>query len=318
VPDDLLVAAVVGEEGLMKAAALAVLAVLVAAPAAYAGDLDPGAASPEAERYDVFQRGSNGSLMYGTWQKAGVGSPTWTNLGGVIKGGPDALSFVHRHVEVFARGTDNNLYHRWLAGGNWVAWDALGGPVDSDPAAVASFDMVHFFVRGTGNNILHRFWVSGEPFWRPGWEDLGGQWKGSPDAASITRGHWEVFTRGLDDAIWHNYFVNGRWSGWRSLGKPSVGVDSDPAATASPAGNVYLFVRGADHQIWFRWLDLDGRWRDWESLGGQAIGSPDAAHGGNSVIGVFARSETNHHIYQKTIVGRNVQADWFQWPGSTP
>jgi Repeat of unknown function (DUF346) len=39
-------------------------------------------------------------------------------------------------LEVFARGPDNALWHRWpkKLGGAWNDWTSEGGPIHSDPA----------------------------------------------------------------------------------------------------------------------------------------------------------------------------------------
>jgi Repeat of unknown function (DUF346) len=249
-----------------------------------------------------------------------------------VKGGPEAVSLFPGHLEVFARGTNDVMYHRWFdpSTPGWSAWDPLGGPVASDAGAAAMRqsgatislgDQMHVFVRGVANNMLHRFWVCCEPSWRP-WENLGGQWKGAPDAISLGSGHVEVFARGLDDAIWHNFFVGGRWSGWRSLGAPPVRAASDPGAAAgyrirglTSQREISLFVTGTDAAIWgTRWIE-GGGWEPWETLGGQAMGAPDATYDTPTRVNVFARSGINGFIYFRIRSGG--WGNWEQWPDST-
>ena len=47
----------------------------------------------------------------------------WESLGGVLSASPTAASWGPGRIDVFVRGTDNALYHRWYAG---AAWSGLG------------------------------------------------------------------------------------------------------------------------------------------------------------------------------------------------
>src|SRR5205807_501761 len=62
-------------------------------------------------------------------------------------------------LEVFARGTDNALWHIWQQAshsGPWSNWASLGGGITSDPAvAVNSDGRLEVFVRGTDNALWH-------------------------------------------------------------------------------------------------------------------------------------------------------------------
>ncbi len=65
----------------------------------------------------------------------------WENLGGVLTSGPAVASWQPNRLDVFARGTDNSLYHKWWDGNNWSDWESLGGVLTSAPAAV-SWDLI--------------------------------------------------------------------------------------------------------------------------------------------------------------------------------
>jgi hypothetical protein len=85
------------------------------------------------------------------------------------------------------------------------------------------------------------------------WQSLGGVLTSGPDAVSWTTGHHDVFVRGTDNALWHNWFDTHLWRGWHSLGAQFT---SDPAANSS--GNVEtgpfirVFVRGTDNALWHK------------------------------------------------------------------
>ena len=43
--------------------------------------------------------------------------------------------------EVFVRGTDNQLYHKWQGNdGSWSSWYSLGGTLAGDPAVGKTYD----------------------------------------------------------------------------------------------------------------------------------------------------------------------------------
>jgi hypothetical protein len=59
-------------------------------------------------------------------------------------------------LDVFVRGTDNNLYHRWHTAG-WSGWQlALAGPIASGPAAVSRVvGVIDVFATGTDSGIYY-------------------------------------------------------------------------------------------------------------------------------------------------------------------
>jgi hypothetical protein len=67
-------------------------------------------------------------------------------------------------LDVFVRGTDNNLYHQWYASG-WSGWQiALSGPITSGLAAVSSaVGRVDVFATGSAGGIYHAFGVPPSP-----------------------------------------------------------------------------------------------------------------------------------------------------------
>lgn len=60
-------------------------------------------------------------------------------LGGILVGGPAAVASPSGRLDVFVRGIDDALYHRWSSGsGLWSAWERLGGRFSSSPTAVTA------------------------------------------------------------------------------------------------------------------------------------------------------------------------------------
>ena len=83
-------------------------------------------------------------------------------------------------IDVFVRGADSGLYHKWWDGTAWhpsvASYQSLGGVLDGDPGVVAwAGGRLDVFVRGTDKALYHKRWESGA--WHPSaasYERLGG------------------------------------------------------------------------------------------------------------------------------------------------
>lgn len=94
----------------------------------------------------------------------GSGLSEWESLGGELTSGPDVCSWAGGRLDVFARGPDNTLWHKWFDNG-WSEWESLGGILTSDPTAVSwSQGRIDVFTRGPDDALWHK-WFDGE--WRP-------------------------------------------------------------------------------------------------------------------------------------------------------
>jgi hypothetical protein len=59
-------------------------------------------------------------------------------------------------LDVFVRGGDNALWHKWFQNG-WSGWESLGGYLTSSPAAASwSYGRIDVFVRGGDNALWHK------------------------------------------------------------------------------------------------------------------------------------------------------------------
>ena len=86
----------------------------------------------------------------------------WESLGGGLTSAPAICSWGPTHLEVFARGDDQALWHRRFLDGAWGEWESLGGVLTSPPAAVSwGAGRVDVFVRGTDDALWHR-WFDGQ------------------------------------------------------------------------------------------------------------------------------------------------------------
>ena len=205
-------------------------------------------------RYQIVARPSEGNVYVIAYSVEGVLVPTtgWESLGGLLTSGPDVCSARAGHLDVFVRGGDNALWHRWFDESGWSEWESLGGVLTSDPTAVSwGNNRIDVFARGGDNALYHRWFDGG---WSD-WESLGGVLTSSPDVCSARAGHLDVFVRGGDNALWHKWF-DGGWSDWESLGGV---LTSDPTAVSWSDHRIDVFARGGDYALYHKWFD--GSWK---------------------------------------------------------
>ena len=200
-------------------------------------------------------------------------------LGGKVGGDPIVGISADGRLEIFVRGNDGALWHvaQLKPNGEWPIVDtAVDRPDDKRPDAT---------------------WSE--------WNSLGGQILGNPAIALNLDGRLEVFVRGTDQVLWHNWQTapNGAWSGWRSLGgqlsgSPAVGNNSD--------GRLDVFVRGTDNALWhITQKSVNGGWSVWSSLSGALSGDPVVGTNADGRLEVFVRGNDSAlwHVRQSTAGG---------------
>jgi Repeat of unknown function (DUF346) len=74
-------------------------------------------------------------------------------------------------LDVFARGANSRLIHKWFANDAWSGWEDLGGTLTTAPA-VASWGRtrVDVFAVDDRDRLVHKWFTDGR--WS-GWEQLG-------------------------------------------------------------------------------------------------------------------------------------------------
>jgi len=159
-------------------------------------------------------------------------------------------------VELFARGTDGEVYTRPADGGEWTS---LGGAASSGPAAMQRADgALDVFVRGMDDKLYQK--TRRGSSWSD-WTSLDGLLTSAP-AATERRGTGaiELFARGHDNALWHRAYLPGQgWGPWGSFGGQ---IASGPTVVSRIDGWADLFVRWSDNRILQRYFDRQ-RWSDW-------------------------------------------------------
>jgi len=128
------------------------------------------------------------------------------------------------------------------------------------------------------------------------WARLTDELASSATVASWGPGRRDVFAVASDGTLVQKRFEEGK--GWlpeggavTNLGKPP-GVDlvGTPSAIARFYGQLNVFVRGDDDQLWHRSYKMGSGWAAWQPLGGQLTSSPGAVTWlADKQIVVFAR-----------------------------
>jgi hypothetical protein len=110
-------------------------------------------------------------------------APGWSGpftLGGGITGQPSAVSYADPLFDVFVRGNDNYLYHRWADGNQWYPWSNVGGAwvMTTDPQAIAwGGNKEDVFAIGNDGSLIHTSFNGSA--WQT-WENLGTPPSGYP------------------------------------------------------------------------------------------------------------------------------------------
>lgn len=245
----------------------------------------------------------NANAVGQAWSLCGVGAPPAANITFDQRTGRRVARNADGRQELFARGTDGNLYHKWqvVPNGGWSGWENLGGySPGADPVVAVNADgRLEVFTRGADGTLWHIFqWVPNGGW--SAWTSLGNNITGTPAVGMNQDGRLEVFARGTDDALWHIYqwTPNSGWFGWESLGGS---LKSNPAVGVNRDGRLEVFVLASDGAIYHRWqIAPNSGWVGWASLGGYLISEPTVGSNADGRLEVFCigTGGTVHHIYQ--------------------
>ena len=208
-------------------------------------------------------------------------------------------------LEIFARGSDNALWHNWHTREGWSGWASLGGSLLGAPAVArhAGGGLAVFSL--AADRAVRQIWQTAQGWSR--WDSLGGELTGSPAVGMNGDNRLEVFAHTADGQLWHNYqdhsFVN--WSGWQPMGvrisgNPAVGLGSgfEPVY-----GRLCVFVVGLDHTVQFSHQAEPRNSRSWtpfRRIAGPAISDVAVAMSLDQRIELFYAGESGamHHVYQ--------------------
>lgn len=214
-------------------------------------------------RIQIFFRGTDNAVRYIT--QTAANSTTWTaetllgapvtSSGSFIPSEPSVGINSDGRLEVFVRGSDNALYHKYQTApgsSSWSNWISRGGVLTSAPFVAyhlnKRFDV---FVRGADSAVHHITQTMPNGLTWSAWENLGGQVRAdhayvTPVAMLTPNGHLQVFVRWADDTLRtlvqntpDGSFSVGAWSNlWGSVNATL------PPPALSNDGRFFIFLRG--------------------------------------------------------------------------
>ncbi len=168
--------------------------------------------------------------------------PSWhiQNLGGMATSDPDISSWGPNRLDVWARGTDNALWHKWWNGSSWNGWEKMsGGAIASGPGAVSwGANRIDVVARATDGKVLHWWWNGSS--WQT--ENLGGEIQSDPDISTWSSSRYDLWARGTDNLLWHRWWPGTTWMPWENQ-SPSATFWGSPGAVSVGDNLTYVVGR---------------------------------------------------------------------------
>ena len=244
---------------------------------------------------DVYARGINDVLHQQYWiPSRGAWSGWIPHDGGILGSGPCVVSSGPDHRDVYARGADGGVWHKWWNGAKWSGWEDLGGEIQGSPGVVIAGGKTHIYARGMDDALWEKYrdgssWSE----WRR--HDDGGILTSGPCVVSSNPNHRDVYARGADGGAWRKWWDGAKWSRWEGLGGELQGR---PGAVLA-GGGIDIYARGMDNALWQKYWTGSG-WSDWlrHDDGGVLGSAPTVVSGGPNHRDVYAAG-SDSALYQK-------------------
>jgi hypothetical protein len=177
-----------------------------------------------------------------------------------VEGAPAVSSWQEGRLDVFVRGTDNNLYHRVYENDAWQGadWEEMsdGNEIETSPGAVSwGHNRIDLFAVWD-QQVHHRAFQNG--VWSAWGENLEGVTADGLAAASWKIERVDVLVRASDDFMSRRFWESGAvygWMNWENVAGVATHLLSAPAAVATGLNRIDCFGRGdSDHLIhgWYQ------------------------------------------------------------------
>ena len=218
--------------------------------------------------------------VWSTWPLLNTGWSPWQPLAGLsIASDPTAIVNDDSTIEVFVKGSNNQLYHIWQTSphGAWSGWESLGGILTSNISVIKNaYHGLEAFVKGNDNQLYHIAQNKQHGDWM-GWQPLAGLSIASDPTAIVNDDSTiEVFVKGSNNQLYHIWQTSphGAWSGWESLGGI---LTSNISVIKNAYHGLEAFVKGNDNQLYHMWQGKQhGDWSFMTSLGGTILSNSNA------------------------------------------
>ncbi|MBD2752005.1 hypothetical protein [Spirosoma validum] len=221
------------------------------------------------------------------WPAYGPRWQYWQFLGGEVINDLGVVAIPGtRTVDIYAQWSDQTLYQKYWANGQWSSWMSVDPSFDMHPSSspvVVSVNASHraIFARKRQNLCTYYKLWNGDN-WLP-WTLLTGQIAGKIGVGDVSAvvipgtKVIDVYVRGADDTLWQTFSTNAgydNWTEWFPVDS-SFKMDSSPTAVSANTGHRAIYARGKDGNVYHKaW---DGSWHGWESLGGKGVVKGDVA-----------------------------------------
>jgi hypothetical protein len=191
----------------------------------------------------------------------------WSNWGSLgrpskyidVDSSPTVASWDKYRLDIFVKGSDDNMWTRFWNGNNWSNWQNHGKPNQTPLASAPS--CVSW---STGTHSDKRI---------------------------------DCFVK-AGNALWTKYFNGSHWSKWERHGNPiGTAIDSAPSATSTGWRKLDVFTKCTDGNMWRKSFTWAGGWA-WENLG-PIDSAPGCAGRVNGNIDCFTKGNVNDDLLTK-------------------
>jgi hypothetical protein len=265
-------------------------------------------ATPSGD-FAMFAVGDNGGLYQASGfgglfsQLAPVNPPFPPHL--TLIGTPGAVTNAPNTFDVFAHGTDGNLYHFWQFNNQWHGPELHQAPSNiqllNSPGVVGQGpSTTEIFSVGSDGKLYHTGWTLATGWWGPLLVQnttptpvitYPALLQGSPAAATGGLNSLDVFAIGVDGNLYHAWYEKNasnvlQWNGMENRG--GNGFVGSPSLVIHGPSNLEVFMIGTDGNLYHtNWIG--GSWFGPSSLGGgNLVGSPSATAPTSATIEVAA------------------------------
>ena len=275
---------------------------------------NPFAVQYESEM-DVFIRGKDGHIYKDTWNGSKWGG--LSSLGGTnsptMVGDPMAVEYTsgsYHELDVYARGSNGDLWKIGFNGTSWGTWGDMGGggSLVSNPFAVQYESEMDVFIRGKDGHIYKDTWNGSK--WG-GLSSLGGSLAGNPMAMVWNGWELDVYSPCSNGDVCKIGWNGNKWGTWGDMGGYSPADPFVLEYTNGSYSEMDIYALNTSHSISKIGFN-SGSWGSWGNMGnGNIQNEPmviDYHDGSYSEMDIYATG-TNGHVWK---IGWN-GSKWGTW-----
>jgi len=260
----------------------------------------PGIITESGDYFFLFIVDDNGNLYFGDDEIGWSGVTPVVQPCAPLIGTPSAIMGAPNEFDVFATGSDGNLYHFWQENNQWNGPELHAAPANvtflNSPSAVGDGpSTTEVFMVGSDGKLYHTGWTLATGWWGPLLVEnssstpaitYAAHLTGSPSAGVNGLNPIDVFAIGADGNLYHAWYYEAKWNGMENLGGSILA--GSPCLVLHGPSNLEVFSIGTDGNLYhINWVD--GSWWGQSNLGGgNLVGSPSATAPTSSTIEVAA------------------------------